>query len=116
MGSRAVTRPRSGQQRPLAADHPRGWHPRYGPGEHSYGTPVGGPVVLVCRTVKGKGVSFMEGDAGWHGKAPNAEQTATALAELGATLEAAVSAAAQAALADAIRRSLRESRSVAVEP
>lgn len=40
------------------------------------------PVVLVCRTVKGKGVSFMEGLAGWHGKAPNVEQTAQALKEL----------------------------------
>ena len=58
----------------------------------------GVPVCVVAYTVKGRGVSFMEGDAGWHGKAPNAEQTATALAELGATLEAAVSAAAQAAL------------------
>jgi len=50
------------------------------------------PVVVVAYTVKGKGVSFMEGDAGWHGKAPNAEQTAIALAELGAALEAAGSA------------------------
>ncbi|MBN1192275.1 MAG: transketolase [Coriobacteriia bacterium] len=47
----------------------------------------GVPVVVVAYTVKGRGVSFMEGDAGWHGKAPNAEQTATALAELGAALE-----------------------------
>lgn len=47
------------------------------------------PVAVVAYTVKGKGVSFMEGDAGWHGKAPNAEQTAAALAELGAVLEAA---------------------------
>ena len=41
------------------------------------------PVCLVAKTVKGKGVSFMEGQAGWHGKAPNAEQAAQALAELG---------------------------------
>ena len=34
--------------------------------------------------MKGKGVSFMEGQAGWHGKAPNAEQLAAALADLGA--------------------------------
>lgn len=47
----------------------------------------GVPVCVVARTVKGKGVSFMEGNAGWHGKAPNAEQTATALAELGSLLE-----------------------------
>jgi len=32
------------------------------------------PVVVVAYTVKGKGVSFMEGDAGWHGKAPNASR------------------------------------------
>lgn len=47
----------------------------------------GSPAVVVCRTVKGKGVSFMEGNAGWHGKAPSAEETATALAELGAAGE-----------------------------
>jgi transketolase len=40
------------------------------------------PVVVVAHTVKGRGVSFMEGDHGWHGKAPNAEQTAAALEEL----------------------------------
>ena len=33
-------------------------------------------------TLKGKGVSFMEGPVGWHGKAPNAEQAAQALKEL----------------------------------
>jgi transketolase len=41
-----------------------------------------GPVVLVARTIKGRGVSFMEGQCGWHGKAPNDEQCARALAEL----------------------------------
>lgn len=46
----------------------------------------GVPVAIVAYTVKGKGVSFMEGDAGWHGKAPNAEQTALALAQLGDAL------------------------------
>ncbi len=50
------------------------------------------PVAIVAYTVKGKGVSFMEGDAGWHGKAPSAEQTAAALAELGAALDAATAA------------------------
>jgi transketolase len=40
------------------------------------------PVVVVAHTIKGRGVSFMEGDHGWHGKAPNAEQTAAALEEL----------------------------------
>ena len=42
----------------------------------------GKPHCVVAATVKGKGVSFMEGQAGWHGKAPNAEQAATALREL----------------------------------
>lgn len=40
------------------------------------------PVMIVAETVKGKGVSFMEDQAGWHGVAPNAEQAAQALAEL----------------------------------
>jgi transketolase len=39
-------------------------------------------VVIVADTVKGKGVSFMEGLCDWHGKAPNAEQCAQALEEL----------------------------------
>lgn len=42
------------------------------------------PSVLVCTTTIGKGVSFMEGVAGWHGKAPDDDQAATALEELGA--------------------------------
>ena len=42
----------------------------------------GKPNVLVCKTVKGKGVSFMENNAGWHGKGPNAEEVAQALKEL----------------------------------
>ena len=41
-----------------------------------------GPAVIVANTVKGKGVSFMEGLCDWHGKAPNAEQCAQALEEL----------------------------------
>ena len=45
----------------------------------------GKPHVFVARTIKGKGVSFMEGQAGWHGKAPNADQLALALADLGCT-------------------------------
>lgn len=44
---------------------------------------AGRPSVVVCHTVKGKGVSFMEGKADWHGKAPSSEQLARALAELG---------------------------------
>lgn len=42
----------------------------------------GKPSVIIARTTKGKGVSFMEDQAGWHGKAPNAEQAAAALEEL----------------------------------
>ena len=42
----------------------------------------GVPSMILARTTKGKGVSFMENNAGWHGKAPNAEQYATARAEL----------------------------------
>ncbi len=40
------------------------------------------PKAVIAETVKGKGVSFMEGQAGWHGKAPNAEQTEQAIDEL----------------------------------
>jgi transketolase len=43
----------------------------------------GGPAVVVAHTIKGRGVSFMEGQAGWHGRAPSADETARALAELG---------------------------------
>ena len=46
----------------------------------------GAPTVLLAKTVKGKGVSFMEDQAGWHGKAPNAEQYEKARAELAAAL------------------------------
>ena len=38
--------------------------------------------VIIATTVKGKGVSFMEDQVGWHGKAPNDEQFAQAMAEL----------------------------------
>lgn len=47
----------------------------------------GRPSVILAKTVKGKGVSFMENDAGWHGKAPNAEQYEQAMAELNAAVE-----------------------------
>ena len=47
----------------------------------------GKPTMIVAETVKGKGVSFMEGQAGWHGKAPNDEQTDQALQELEQLLE-----------------------------
>ena len=43
---------------------------------------VGKPSVIVAKTVKGKGVSYMENQAGWHGSAPNAEQVAQAMEEL----------------------------------
>lgn len=46
------------------------------------------PSVLICKTVKGKGVSYMENQAGWHGKGPNAEQVAQAVAELDAEIAA----------------------------
>ena len=45
------------------------------------------PSVILAKTVKGKGVSFMENDPGWHGKAPNAEQYEQAMAELNAAVE-----------------------------
>ncbi|HBQ64785.1 MAG TPA: transketolase [Clostridiales bacterium] len=48
----------------------------------------GQPVMAVCSTVKGKGVSFMEHQAGWHGTAPNKEQRDQAHAELDAFLKA----------------------------
>lgn len=44
----------------------------------------GKPHAFIARTIKGKGVSFMENEAGWHGKAPNAEQLERALVDLGA--------------------------------
>lgn len=42
----------------------------------------GKPSVIVAKTVKGKGVSYMENQAGWHGSAPNAEQVAQAMEDL----------------------------------
>ena len=42
----------------------------------------GRPTAILMATVKGKGVSYMENNAGWHGKAPNAEEFAIAKAEL----------------------------------
>ena len=46
----------------------------------------GQPTVILAATVKGKGVSFMEGDYTWHGKAPNAEQYEKGCAELNARI------------------------------
>ena len=42
----------------------------------------GRPTAIIAKTVKGKGVSFMENKASWHGSAPNAEQYATAMEEM----------------------------------
>ena len=46
----------------------------------------GRPTMIIAETVKGKGVSFMENNAGWHGKAPNDEETEQAVRELGGEL------------------------------
>ena len=45
------------------------------------------PTAIIMKTVKGKGVSFMENQVSWHGSAPNAEQYAAAMAELDAVIE-----------------------------
>ena len=68
-----------------------GWHVIKIDG-HDYGaiqaafdeakTVKGKPTVILAKTVKGKGVSFMEDDAGWHGTAPKTEQYEQARAEL----------------------------------
>ena len=47
----------------------------------------GKPVVIVQKSTKGKGVSFMENQVGWHGTAPNKEQYDQAMAELTAQLK-----------------------------
>lgn len=41
------------------------------------------PAIIIAETIKGKGVSFMEDKAGWHGKAPNAEEYDIAINEIG---------------------------------
>ena len=46
----------------------------------------GKPTAIIARTVKGKGVSFMENQVGWHGSAPNDEQYEKAVAEIRATM------------------------------
>ena len=43
----------------------------------------GAPTAIICKTIKGKGVSFMENDAAWHGNAPNKEQCEVAVKDLG---------------------------------
>lgn len=47
----------------------------------------GKPTAILAETVKGKGVSFMENQVGWHGTAPNEEQYNKAMAELEAALK-----------------------------
>ena len=47
----------------------------------------GQPTCIICNTVKGKGVSFMENKVNWHGSAPKQEQYEIAMAELEATLK-----------------------------
>ncbi|MDE6785006.1 MAG: transketolase [Ruminococcus sp.] len=51
------------------------------------GTVSGKPVAIIQKSVKGKGVSFMENQVGWHGTAPNKEQYEQAMAELSAQLK-----------------------------
>jgi transketolase len=46
----------------------------------------GKPTMIIAKTVKGKGVSFMEDNAGWHGKAPNEDEIKQAVSELGGEL------------------------------
>ena len=48
----------------------------------------GMPSAIVMKTVKGKGVSYMENNVGWHGKAPNDAEYAIAMEELGKAGEA----------------------------
>ena len=51
--------------------------------EEACGAMGGGkPIVVIADTVKGKGVSYMENQCGWHGVAPNDEEYAQAMAEL----------------------------------
>lgn len=40
------------------------------------------PTIIIAKTVKGKGVSFMENQIGWHGKVPNEEEYRNAIEEL----------------------------------
>ena len=48
----------------------------------------GKPTVIIATTIKGKGVSYMENQVGWHGKAPNADEYKVAMDELNAQLKA----------------------------
>lgn len=51
---------------------------------------TGRPTAIIARTVKGKGVSFMENEVGWHGTAPTPEQVEAALEEIEASREGGV--------------------------
>lgn len=53
---------------------------------HEAKTVRGKPTVIIAKSVKGKGVSFMENEVGWHGKAPDDEQYAAAVAEIRAAM------------------------------
>ncbi len=46
----------------------------------------GKPTAIIAKTIKGKGVSYMENQVGWHGKAPNDEEYETAIAEIKAAM------------------------------
>ncbi|MBN1870255.1 MAG: transketolase [Candidatus Omnitrophica bacterium] len=68
-----------------------GWHVVEAHGHHfknladafdQFGAVKDKPFLIIAHTVKGKGISFMEGERKWHGKAPNDEELAAALAEL----------------------------------
>ena len=75
-----------------------GWHVEYCDGhdvseiaaalEHAEAV-KGKPTVIIAKTIKGKGVSFMENDKEWHGNDPNTEQYERAAAELDALVSAA---------------------------
>lgn len=52
---------------------------------HAHNT-KGRPTAIIMKTVKGKGVSFMENNAGWHGKAPNDAEYEKAMQELSTAL------------------------------
>ena len=51
-----------------------------------YTATKGMPTAIIAKSVKGKGVSFMENQAGWHGNAPSDEHLSIALEELGGAL------------------------------
>ena len=51
------------------------------------GTVSGKPVAIIQKSIKGKGVSFMENQVSWHGSAPNKEQYEQAMKELDAQLK-----------------------------